>query len=74
MACYAFWTVFCREYLLSVQVFYCQLYNHNHNQYVFTQVIKISLTLPIVTNFPPVSYERNVKQHIPFKFCTWRGV
>jgi hypothetical protein len=30
--------------------------------------IKISLALPIVSNFLSVSYEGNVKHHLPFKY------
>jgi hypothetical protein len=36
--------------------------------------VKISLVLPAISNFVPVGYEWNVKEHIAPKCChTWRG-
>jgi hypothetical protein len=36
---------------------------------------KIGLTLPVITNFVPVGYERNVEEHVAPKYCrTWRGL
>ena len=41
---------------------------------VFTLSIKISLALPVVSNFVPVSYVGDVEQHIPSKYCrAWGG-
>ncbi len=36
--------------------------------------VKISLALPVVSNFVPVSYVGDVEQHIPSKYCcSWGG-
>ena len=41
---------------------------------VFTFSVKISLALPVVSNFVPVSFKGDVKQHILSKYCcTWGG-
>ncbi len=41
---------------------------------IFACRTKISLTLPVISNFVPVGYERNVKEHVASKYCrTWRG-
>ncbi len=35
---------------------------------------KISLALPLISNFVPVGYEGYVKEHIPSKYCrAWGG-
>jgi hypothetical protein len=36
--------------------------------------IKISVALPVMSYFVPVSYEWNVEEHVASKYChTWRG-
>jgi hypothetical protein len=41
---------------------------------IFACRIKIGLTLPVISNFVPVGYERNVEEHVAPKYCrTWRG-
>jgi hypothetical protein len=41
---------------------------------IFTCHVKIGLTLPVISNIVPVSYEQNVKEHVTPKYCcTWRG-
>ncbi len=41
---------------------------------IFACRIKIGLRLPVISNFVPVGYERNIKEHIATKYrCTWRG-
>jgi len=41
---------------------------------IFMVVTAISLALPIVSNFMPVSYEWNVKEHVSSEYsCTWWG-
>jgi hypothetical protein len=36
--------------------------------------VKISLTLPVISNFVTVGYERNVKEQVAAKYRrTWRG-
>jgi hypothetical protein len=37
-------------------------------------MVKISLALPVISYFVPVSYEWNVKEHATSKYCcAWRG-
>jgi hypothetical protein len=41
---------------------------------IFACCTKIGLTLPVISNFVLVGYERNVKEHVMPKYCrTWRG-
>jgi hypothetical protein len=41
---------------------------------IYASRVKISLTLPVISNYVPVGYEWNVKEHIVSKYCrTWRG-
>ncbi len=40
---------------------------------VFTISVKISLVLPLVSNFVPVSYVGDVEEHIPSKYCCALG-
>jgi hypothetical protein len=41
---------------------------------IFACRIKIGLTLPVISNFVSVGYERNVEEHIGPKYCrTWGG-
>ncbi len=41
---------------------------------VFTGIVKICQSLSMFCIFLPVSYERNVEQHISSKYCcTWKG-
>jgi hypothetical protein len=35
--------------------------------------IKIGLMLPVISNFVPVSYEQNAKEHVASKYCRSRG-
>jgi hypothetical protein len=36
--------------------------------------VKIGLALPIISNYIPVGYKRDVKEHVASKYChAWRG-
>ncbi len=41
---------------------------------IFECRAKIGSTLPVISNFVPVGYERNVEEHVAPEYCrTWRG-
>ncbi len=45
-----------------------------NSAFVFMGIVKIGQSLPMFSNFLPVSYEQNVKQHISSKYCcNWGG-
>jgi hypothetical protein len=66
--CFAEDTFFCQQNLITNFVFIVDLLT------VFVSCVKISLVLPVFFYFVPVRYERNVKEHVPSKYCcAWRG-
>jgi hypothetical protein len=41
---------------------------------VFACCVKSSFALPVISNFVPVGYNQDVKEHVASKFCrAWRG-
>ena len=66
--CFAEYTVLTDEYFVTDFVIVVNTFA------IFTFVTAISLVLPIVSNFVPVSYERNVEEHVSSEYsCTWWG-
>jgi hypothetical protein len=66
--CFAEDTFLCQQNLIANFVIIVDLFA------IYACCVKISLMLPSISNFVPVGYERNVKEHIVPKYCrTWRG-
>ena len=66
--CFAEDTFLCQQSLIANLVIIVDLLA------IFACCTKIGLTLPANSNFVPVGYEWNVKEHVPPKYCcTWRG-
>ena len=67
------WTLLCRGYHCSVQVLFDHLVVIINSTFVFTVGVTIGW-LPMFSNFLPVSYERNIYEHVSFNYCcTWWG-
>ncbi len=66
--------LFCGGYRLSVSVLFTNFVIIIHALFIFTCSVKISLALPVISNFIPVSYLGYVEQHVaPKNCCTWWG-
>jgi hypothetical protein len=60
-------------YPVSLEL-YRQLCNHSRRVFfIFTLCAKISLVLPVISNFVPVGYEGYVKEHVRSKYCRAGG-
>jgi hypothetical protein len=66
--CFAEDTFFCRQNLIANFVIIV------NSLAIFACLVKIGLTLPVISYFVQVGYERNVKEHAAPKYHrTWKG-
>jgi hypothetical protein len=66
--CFAEDTFLCQQNLIANYVIIINLLA------IFLCCIKIGLTLPVISYFVPVVYERNVEEYVVPKYCrTWGG-
>ncbi len=65
--CFAEDTFFCQQYLVTNFIIIINLLA------VYACCVKISLALPVISYFVPVSSEWNVEEHVTSKYCcAWR--